>query len=385
MAKNYYDILGVGKTASADEIKKAYRRLAHQHHPDKGGGTPEKFKEINEAYQVLSDDSKRSQYDRFGENFQNAGSGFGADPFSGFGGGQASGFDFGGFSSQAGFDFDIGDIFGDIFGSAKGAQSRRRTRGIDLEVQLTITFEEAVFGAEKSITLEKKDVCHVCKGSGAAPDSKVITCPVCNGAGQVKTTRRTLFGNIQSMAPCERCEGEGTVPEVPCSVCHGSGILERAKTLQVKVPAGIDDGQRVRITGEGEVGYRGSSPGDLYITVKVKPHKTFRRDGINLDINLPISFTQAALGARMHIATLDGTIELKIPSGTQSGKVLRVTGKGVPVINSGRRGDLLVTVHVLVPQKLTKKETELIKELGQLRGETSESSESLWNTIKDSF
>lgn len=382
MAANYYDILGVSKTATADEIKKAYRKLAHKYHPDKGEGNDAKFKEVNEAYQVLSNAEKRSQYDQYGQTFDQAqrnGQGFGGQggPFGG-------GFDFSGFGGQGGMEFDLGDIFGDIFGSQSSRQARRE-RGIDLEMPLTITFEEAVFGVEKSITLEKRDACKTCGGDGAKPGTKVITCPVCHGQGQIRTQRRTILGNIATSTTCERCEGSGKVPEVPCETCSGAGVLRQEKTIEVKIPAGIDDGQRVRIVGEGELGYRGSKPGDLYLAIRVKPSKDFKRQGFNLYKDLPISFTQAALGSKIELETMDGTIELKVPAGTQAGKVFRVAGKGVPVINSSKRGDLFITARVIVPSKLTKQETELIKKLAELNGESVEVNKSFWDNIKDSF
>lgn len=389
MAKNYYETLGVSKSATADDIKKAYRKLAHKYHPDKGQGNDTKFKEVNEAYQVLSDSSKRSQYDTYGETFDqarangNPGAGYGQG-FGGQGGGFGNGdFGFGGFG-QGGADFDFGEIFSDIFG---GQQSRteRRTRGVDLEMPITLTFEEAASGVEKSITLEKKDKCPTCTGSGAEPGTKVITCPVCHGQGQIRTTRRTIFGNMQSAATCDRCDGEGKIPEKPCKKCDGKGVLRQTKTLQVKIPAGIDNGQRIRVNGEGEVGYRASNPGDLYLSIKVLPSKEFGRSGSSLLKEMPISFAQAALGAKIKTSTLTGDIEVKIPAGTQSGHVMRVAGKGIPVVNSGKKGDLLLTIRVVTPNKLTKKETEILKELAKAKGESVEVDEGFWNSIKNSF
>jgi molecular chaperone DnaJ len=388
MAKDYYEVLGVPKTATQDEIKKAYRKLAHKHHPDKGGSDQEKFKEVNEAYQVLSDAEKRGQYDQYGQTFEDAQRNGGGPGFGGFGQGGnpfgAGGFDFSGFGGGQGVEFDLGDIFGDIFGSQRSRQARRE-RGIDLEMPLTISFEEAVFGVEKTLTLEKKDACRTCEGSGAKPGTKVITCPTCHGQGQIRTTRQTVFGNVASSTTCDNCDGSGQIPEDPCDACKGKGILRQEKTIEVKIPAGIDDGQRVRINGEGELGYRGSKPGDLYLSVRVKPHKEFKREGSNLYKDLPVSFTQATLGTKIKLETLDGEIELKIPSGTQPGKILRVNGKGVPFINSSRRGDLFITVRVVIPNKLSKQETELIKKLGELSGETVEVNKSFWENIKDSF
>ncbi|MCL5667014.1 MAG: molecular chaperone DnaJ [Patescibacteria group bacterium] len=387
MSENYYDILGVPKNASAEEIKRAYRKKAHEHHPDKGNGNAEKFKKVNEAYQVLGNEEKRRQYDQYGQTFEQAqrnGQGFGGfnyqggNPFGGFSGTSP-------FGEGAGFDFDLGDIFGDIFGTRQ-ERAGRRNRGIDLEMGMVLNFEEAVFGAEKTVTLEKQDTCKACEGSGAQPGSKIITCPKCHGTGQIVTTRRTIFGNIQSRIVCDRCQGTGKVPEVPCQVCGGSGIVRQDKTIQVKIPAGIDDGQRVRIPGEGEAGYRGSSPGDLYLVIRTRPHKSFTRDGFNLLRELPIGFTQAALGAKIITSTLDGDIELKIPAGTQSGTVLKVKNRGVPYVKDPhRRGDLLVTVRVVIPKKLTKKEKELLKQLADERGESVEVDQGFWDNIKENF
>ena len=379
MAKNYYDILGVAKGASPDEIKRAFRKKAHEYHPDKGAGNEEKFKEVNEAYQVLSDAGKRQQYDTYGENYQQAG-GFnwqgGGNPFEGFG--------FGG--GQGGFnvDFDLGDIFGDMFGGQQERASRRN-RGIDLEMGIAVSFEEAVFGAEKTITLEKHDSCKTCGGTGAENGAKVITCPKCHGTGQIVTMRRTIFGQVQSRAACDRCEGTGKVPEVPCKTCGGSGIKRQEKTVQVKIPAGIDDGQRIRVAGEGEMGYRGSNPGDLYLVVRVSKSREFARDGYNLLKDVPISFTQAALGTKILLKTLDGDIELKIPSGTQPNTVFKVKGKGVPHLQHSGRGDLLVTARVVIPGKLSKREKELLKQLAEDRGETVEVDKGFWESIQGNF
>ena len=385
MSKNYYDILGVDKSASADEIKRAYRKKAHEYHPDKGAGNEEKFKEASEAYQVLSDTEKRSQFDQYGQTFEQARAsgqapgggfgGYGGDPFGGFGFGGANG----------GVEFDLGDIFGDIFGGANQQRQARRSRGVDLEMPITIEFEEAVFGVDKEISLEKKDACPRCKGNGAEPDTKISTCPKCHGQGQINTQRNTIFGKINSAMVCDKCDGDGKVPENPCTECKGEGVKRQHKTLEIKIPAGIDNGQRIRVTGEGEVGYKGSKSGDLYLLIRVKPSKDFVRDGYNLQKSIPISFAQAALGAKVEIETMDGKIELKIPAGTQSGKVFRVGNKGVPYVNSGKRGDLLITTRVVVPNKLTKKETELIKELGKLSGESTEVDKSFWEQIKDQF
>jgi molecular chaperone DnaJ len=390
MAKDLYEILGVSKSASADEIKRAYRKLAHQYHPDKGGGNEEKFKEINEAYQVLSDPPKKQQYDQFGTTYNSAGGGqpgggyasSGYNPFEGFGfsgqGGQASGW-------GNGVEFDIGDIFSDIFGGGGGRKQSRRQKGVDLEMPLSITFEDSMRGVTKTVTLEKSDRCESCQGTGATEGTKVVTCSKCHGQGQVLTQRRTIFGVMQSASTCEVCEGDGKVPEKPCQRCGGRGVRKREKTIEIKVPAGIDNGQRMKVAGEGEVGYRGSSPGDLYVVIKVAPSKDFRRDGQNLYKEVPISFVQAVLGAKINVSLVDGLIELKIPAGTQPGTVMKVGGKGAPIVNSGRNGDLYITIRVIIPNKLSKKEKELVSELATLRGEAVEVNPSFWDNIKDSF
>lgn len=389
MSTNYYDVLGVSKSASADEIKKAFRKKAHEYHPDKGGGNSEKFKEVNEAYQVLSDSQKRDQYDQYGQTFEQAQRNGGA----GFGNGSPFGSGFGGFSGGAGspfggggVEFDLGDIFGDIFGGNQERASSRRNRGIDLEMGISISFEEAVFGVEKNVTLEKQDTCKTCDGTGAAVGSKIVTCSKCHGQGQIRTQRRTIFGNVASSIACDKCSGMGKIPEDPCKTCKGNGVLRQEKTIAVKIPAGIDNGQKIRITGEGEAGYRGSGSGDLYLVVRVMPHKDFMRDGFTLHKELPVSFTQAALGTKIIFKTLDGDIELKIPSGTQAGTVFKIKDKGVPYINNPHhRGDLLVTARVVVPKKLSKKEKELLKQLAEENGEVVHIDEGLWNSIKDSF
>jgi molecular chaperone DnaJ len=297
MAADYYSTLGVPKTATPDEIKRAYRSLAHKYHPDKGEkGDANKFKEINEAYQILSDPSKRSQYDQFGQAYNGAKGQGGAQGFGGF--------DFSNFAGGMGGFEDAFDIFSDIFGNTTTRQSRRE-RGVDLELELYLTFEEAVFGVEREVQIEKKDTCPKCEGSGAEPGTKVVTCPKCHGAGQIRTNRRTIFGQMSSVTTCDRCEGTGKTAEKPCSECSGSGTKRRVKTLQVKIPAGVEDGQRIRVTGEGEVGYRGSAPGDLYIRLHVKNHASFKREAENIYSEIPISFYQAALGVLVGVARIE--------------------------------------------------------------------------------
>ena len=379
MAQDFYQTLGVSKAATPEEIKKAYRRLAHEHHPDKDKGNADKFKEVNEAYQVLSNPDKRASYDRFGST--GPGMGGGGPGGSGGGAGGFGGFDFNdfaqGFGQQGGGGFDDAfDIFSDIFG---GGKRESRTRGIDLEMELKLTFEEAVFGVEKEIELDKKDTCKKCTGSGAEPGSKVSTCPKCHGQGQIRVTRRTILGNMATVSTCDQCNGQGKVPEKPCEECKGSGQLRQSKKISVKIPAGVDDGSRVRVTGEGEVGYRGSSPGDLFLHLHVKPHATLKREREHVFSETPISFYQAALGTSIDVDGVDGKMDVKVPAGTQSGKVLRLKGKGVPFVNSSTRGDHYVTIRVVTPTKLTKKEKDLFKKLAEEKGESVEVDEGFWS------
>jgi len=352
MPKNYYDILGISKTASADEIKRAYRKLASEHHPDRGGHS-DKFKEINEAYQVLSDSTKRSQYDQYGQTFEQAQrqGGFSGNPFGGYG--------FEGSFNGASGSFGFEDILSSMFG---GEDTQARNRGIDLEMPLRVSFKEAVFGVEKEVTIEKKNPCPKCSGSGAEPGSKINTCPKCHGQGQIKTQRRTIFGTVATSSACDRCEGTGKVPEKPCTECKGIGLKRGRKTIKVSIPAGIDNGQRIRVRGEGEQGYRGSAVGDLYIQIEVSESKEFLRKGFDLFKEERISFPQAALGMTLETATIDGTVKIKIPAGTQSGKVFRISDTGVPHLNRSGRGDMYVTILVQTPEKLTKKQKELLKQ-----------------------
>ncbi|HEX9503307.1 MAG TPA: molecular chaperone DnaJ [Patescibacteria group bacterium] len=378
MATDYYQTLGLSKSASADEIKKAYRKLAHEHHPDKDRGNEAKFKEINEAYQVLSDPSKRSQYDQFGSAFQN-GQGFS-------GAGNAAGWDFSDFARGFGFNQgnvefeDAFDIFSDVFSG--GGQRPRRTRGVDLEMELDLTFDEAVFGVEKEISLEKKDACQRCHGTGGEPGSKISTCPKCHGTGQIKSSKRTIFGAMQTVSTCDECDGAGKVPDRACSECKGARTKRRVKTIRVKIPAGVENGQRIRITNEGEVGYRGSNFGDLYLRLTVQDHQNFKREGGNVYSEVPISFYQAALGTTIEAATVDGKVKVKIPAGTQSGKVFSLKGKGAPILNGSSRGDHFVTVKVITPTKLSKKEKELFKKLAEDSGESINEDEGFWGKFK---
>ncbi len=352
MAKDYYKILDVDRGASQDEIKKAFRKLAHKYHPDKDGGGEEKFKEINSAYQVLGDEQKRKQYDQFGSAaFENGG-------FGGGGGFGAGGFDFSGFQGAAGFE-DLGDIFGDIFGG--GRQARPRTpRGQDIQMDIDITFHESMFGVQKDISLRKPSACERCSGNGAEPGQGMDTCSTCEGAGVETTVQRTILGAMQSKRTCGTCQGTGEVPKEACSTCSGSGLEQSSKNLNVTIPQGVEDGAIMRVRGEGEAVKAGTA-GDLYIRIHVAPDKRFVRDGMHIRSEKEIGFTQAALGDTVDIETIDGVVELKIPSGTQSGSHFRIKGKGVP--STSATGDHYVTVHVETPKKLSREQKKLLEEL----------------------
>lgn len=341
-SKDYYNILGVEKGASKDEVKKAFRKKAHEHHPDKGGDQ-EKFKEINEAYQVLSDDQKRSQYDQFGQTFDGAGAG-----------------GFGGFQGNVNFE-DFGDIFGDMFGGFGGRGGRRAERGQDILVDMDLTFKESIFGVEKEISVTKGNACERCGGVGAEPGTSMKTCATCDGNGVVTRVQRTILGAMQTRTACEDCHGQGEVPETTCTTCRGTGVENSRRTLRVDVPAGVENGMKIRIRGEGEsIGARGEA-GDLFVRLHVSQDKRFERDGKTLYSQKKIGFTQAALGDEVDIETVEGTVKLKVPAGTQSGDKLRLKGKGVP---TGRgRGDQIVIMQVATPKKLNRKQKKLLEEL----------------------
>ncbi len=352
--RDYYEVLGVSKNASADELKKAYRRLAVQHHPDKEGGDETKFKEINEAYDVLKDSQKRQRYDQFGHAGVGGSSG-GGNPFEGFGGfnGQNINFDFG---------EGLGDIFGQFFGG--GSSRQRPQRGRDVEVQLQLTFEEAVFGLEHEISLDLEDECPHCKGTTVEPGHDMKTCPDCHGAGQQTRVMNTMFGAIQQQVSCATCQGRGKVPEKVCSVCRGSGTQRQKRTTKLKVPAGIDDGATIRLSGRGEAIGRGEK-GDLYVHIRVKAHKHFTREGDIILSEEHVSMVDAALGTEIDVETVDGVVRMKVPAGTQSGTDFKLSGHGVPHMNSDRRGPHIVSVVVDTPVKLNRKERELLEQLRQ--------------------
>ena len=367
MAKDYYKLLGVSKDASDDEIKKAFRKAAHKHHPDKKGGDEVKFKEINEAYQVLSDKQKRGQYDQFGSGFDQAraggGQGFGGFDFSGFQGAGQNGFNFE-FGGDGGDGGGFGDIFGDIFGGKGRDQSQNQGKGNDISVDIEITLEEAVVETEKDINIYISILCSSCDGSGAEKGSKVESCKTCSGSGQVTKQRRTILGTFAQNEICPDCKGLGETFDKKCSVCGGDGKTKQNKTIKVKIPAGIADGQTIRLSGQGEVGFRpgkrNSVAGDLYITVRVKQHSFFERKGDDIIYNLQISISQAVLGDKVNIPTLQDEVKLKIPSGIQSGKIIKLNEKGITHLQGRGKGDMFIVVRVVIPERLSKSQKKII-------------------------
>ena len=352
MAKrDYYEVLGVSKNASADEIKKAFRRAAIEHHPDKGGDEA-KFKEINEAYEVLKDDKKRQRYDQFGHAGVGGAAG-GGNPFEGFSGfnGQNVNFDFG--------DLGLGDIFGSFFGG--GQRSQRQARGRDVEVSVEITFEQAVFGTEIDLDLSIDDTCEHCKGKTVEPGYELKTCDKCKGSGQVVQRMQTIFGTIQQAAVCPTCDGRGKIPEKVCTVCHGKGTQRKNQKTTMKIPAGIDDGATIRLREHGEAIANGPK-GDLYVNIRVKPHKKFTREGDLILSEEEVPMVDAALGTQIEVDTVDGKVKMKVPAGTQSGTDFKLSGHGVPHLRGEARGAHIVTVNVSTPTKLSKKQQELLEE-----------------------
>ena len=356
--RDYYEVLGVSKSASADEIKKAFRRLAVQHHPDKEGGNEDTFKEINEAYDVLKDAQKRQRYDQFGHagvgGASSSGGAGGGNPFEGFGGfnGQNVNFDFG---------EGLGDIFGQFFGGGR-SQQRGPKKGRDVEVQLQLTFEEAIFGLEHEITLDLDTTCEHCKGTTVEPGYEMKTCPTCHGAGQQTRVMNTMFGAIQQTVPCGTCQGAGKVPEKECTVCRGTGTQRRKTPIKVKIPAGIDDGATIRLAGRGEA-IGGGEKGDLYIHIRVKADKHFTREGDIILSEEHVGMVDAALGTEIDVRTVDGVVRMKVPAGTQSGTDFKLSGHGVPHLrNEDKRGPHIVTIVVDTPAKLSKKQRKILEE-----------------------
>ena len=359
--KDFYEVLGINKSADESEIKKAYRTLAKKYHPDMNPNNAEaeqKFKEINEAYGVLSDGDKKARYDQYGHA--------GVDPQYG-----ADGGGFGGFGGFGGADFDVSDIFSTFFGGGGGSSSSRANgsqRGEDLLHRITITFEEAVFGCAKEISYSKVDVCDDCTGTGAAKGSTPEKCTACNGTGQVRTMQRTILGSMQTTRPCETCKGKGKIIKNPCQTCRGSGLIRRTKKIEASIPAGIDDGQKIAHRGQGNAGKNGGPAGDLIISITVKSHSLFKRDGYNIYCDVPITFVEAALGAEIQVPTIDGDIPHKIPEGTQTGTSFTLKNRGVKSINSNTRGDQVITVVVETPTGLNEKQKKALKEFAESCG-----------------
>lgn len=358
--RDYYEVLGIDKSADEGAIKRAYRQLAKKYHPDMNPGDKEAerhFKEINEAYDVLSDPDKKAKYDQYGHAaFEAGGGGYG--DFSGFGG----------------MDFDISDIFSSFFGGGMGGSGSARrgpTRGEDINVRLSLSFEEAVFGVKKEISYQRIQKCSTCSGSGAAKGTSPKTCTTCNGSGRVRVQQRTPLGIMQTQKTCDACHGSGKIVEKPCEDCRGNGYIRASKKLEVSIPAGIDDGQRVVLSGQGSDGRDGGPAGDLYIYVSVKPHPVFEREGTDIYCEVPISFTEAALGAEIEIPTLDGHEKFEIPEGTQTGTTFTLRQKGVPVVNSKNRGNLNITVTVEVPKNLTGEQKDLLRKFAESCGENN--------------
>lgn len=364
MAANYYDLLGVSKGASKEEIKKAFRTKAHQYHPDKSNGDATKFKEINEAYQVLNDDAKRSQYDQFGQTYDQArrqgGGPAGANPF---GGGFQGGSPFG---EGVNVDFgDLGDIFGDVFGFGGGSRRRaaKSTRGRDMAAELVIDFRTAAFGGERQLEIDRQVTCRRCDGQGAEPGHVPKTCTTCGGAGQVQQVRQTILGAMQTAAECPTCHGQGQTIDKPCTNCRGEGRVKQRDTITVKIPAGVDAGQKIKLSGQGEAGKRGTPSGDLYLEVAISRDPVFSREGDEVLTTTDIPLTVAALGGVVDVATLDGLVQMKIPAGTPSGKVFMLRGKGITKLRGRGRGDQQVTVIVNIPTHLSAHAKKLLKEL----------------------
>jgi len=367
--RDYYEVLGLTKSASKDDIKKAYRKLSKQYHPDlnKEPGADEKFKEIAEAYEVLSDDQKKAHYDQFGHE----------DPNAGFGGGGFGGGGFGGFE----------DIFSSFFGGGGRRQDPNAPRkGDDLQYRMNIKFEEAIFGKETEIEIPKDETCDTCHGSGAKPGTKPETCSTCNGAGQVNQAVDTPFGRMMNRRTCSTCHGTGKIIKEKCSTCRGEGKVQKRKKIKVTIPAGVDDGQQIRVTGQGEPGINGGPAGDLYIMFRVQGHNEFERDGDDIYYELKLTFPQAALGDEIEVPTVHGKVKLRIPAGTQSGAQFRLKDKGVKNVHGYGTGNQYVTVKVVTPEKVTERQKQLLREFAEISGDIpEEQGSSLFDKIKKKF
>jgi len=372
--RDYYEVLGVQKGASADEIKKAYRKVAKENHPDLHPGDKaceERFKEASEAYEILSDDDKRAKYDQFGHAAFDPSYGAGAGGYGGFSGG------FG----------DLGDIFGDIFGGFGGFGGQTRNpnaprKGDSVRAQVNVSFEEAAFGVSREVTVNRVEQCPDCNGNGCAPGTTPEVCPDCKGSGQVRTTQRTPFGMAQTMGACSKCRGTGKIIHQPCKNCRGMGNIRKQHKVSVSIPAGIDDGQTLSLRGQGSAGSNGGPSGDLLVTVTVRPHPRFERDGNSVILMQDISFAQATLGAEIEVPTLDGNVKLTIPEGTQPGATFRLRGKGIPYLQGSGRGDQFVTVHMTVPKNLSSKQKELLREFADAMGEADTSKSGIFGKKK---
>ncbi|MFC2002659.1 molecular chaperone DnaJ [Chloroflexota bacterium] len=362
--RDYYEILGIDIHANNEEIKRAFRRLAFQYHPDRNheDDATTKFKEVNEAYEVLSDPNKRAAYDRFGHS--------GAEGFLGKG---FEGFNFGGF----------GDIFEAFFGGASTATRQAPQRGADLRSSVTISLEEAAFGCENEITISHLEHCSLCQGIGAKPGSQPSQCPECDGAGQVRRVQTSIFGRFISTTTCSRCRGEGRIITDPCPQCRGTGTEKRQRGIRVRIPPGVDDGSRIRISSQGSVGPKGGSPGDLYITISVEEHEFFTRDGDNIIYELPVNLAQAALGTEVEVPTLEGKTKLNIPAGSQTGRVFQLKNKGITHLHRNGRGDQLVTLFVVTPEKLTEKQQQLLQELANSLNDSNMPQTDKWKSWLD--
>ncbi len=370
--KDYYEILGIDRNATKEEIKKAYRRLSKKYHPDVSDDpdAAEKFKEITEAYEVLSDDKKRANYDRFGH----------ADPNQGFGGFGDT--DFGGFG---GFGFE--DIFDTFFGGGRRRDPNAPRQGADLQYTMTLSFEEACFGKETIIEVPREETCGTCNGTGAKPGTRPETCGHCHGTGQISIEHSTPFGRIINKRVCHHCQGTGQIIKEKCTTCRGTGKVKKTRKISVKIPAGIDDGQQLRVAGQGEPGINGGPPGDLYIIFRVRPHEFFERHGNDIYCEIPITFTQAALGDEIEVPTLHGKVKLKIPAGTQTGTRFRLRGKGVPDVKGYGVGDQHVRVRVVTPTKLTERQKQLLREFAEISGNVpqGEQEKSFFSKMKRAF
>ena len=355
--KDLYEALGLQKGASDEEIKKAYRKLAKKYHPDLNPGdktAEEKMKEVNAAYEILSDPEKKARYDQFGHA--------GVDPSYGGGGGQYSGFE----------DFDLGSIFDSFFGGGMGGGQPRRSgprKGESIRASVTLTFEEAAFGCQKQITVNRVETCPDCGGSGAKAGTSAETCPDCHGTGQIKTTQRTILGMMSTSSPCSRCRGTGKIIKDPCPSCRGAGSLRKQRMITVQIPAGIDHGQTISVRGEGNAGQNGGPAGDIFVTVNVTPHEIFKRRGQDVMVELPVTFVQAALGAELEAPSIDGKISYNMPEGTQPDTVFRIRGKGIPNLNGRGRGDQFIKVKIEIPRNLTREQKDILRQFEETAGD----------------